>query len=87
MTLEQRAFGKCEAFGDSPLNLEVIFYRPQNRNYDRDNLLARMKSGIDGMCDAFEIDDRRFVSVTIRVGNQIVRNGKVVLLIRRDKNG
>ena len=54
---------------------------------DRDNLLARMKSGIDGLCDAFEIDDKRFVSVTVRVADEIVQDGKVVLKIQQETHG
>lgn len=87
-TLEQRAYGAGELIRpDDQMSLEVVFYRPQARNFDRDNLLARMKSGIDGMCDAFEIDDKRFVSVTVRVADEVVKNGKVVLRIQQEKNG
>ena len=87
-TLEQRAYGAGELIRNTDaLRLEVTFYRPQNRNFDRDNLLARMKSGIDGLCDAFEIDDKRFVSVTVRVADEIVQDGKVVLKIQQETHG
>lgn len=52
------------------LTLEVTFYRPTRRAYDRDNLLARMKSGLDGVADALHINDKRFDPVIIRVAEE-----------------
>tara|TARA_B100000085_G_scaffold277523_1_gene298056 strand:- start:449 stop:865 length:417 start_codon:yes stop_codon:yes gene_type:complete len=45
------------------LVLEMTFIPPNKRNYDRDNLVARMKSGIDGLADALRINDKRFNTV------------------------
>ena len=45
------------------LVLEMTFIPPDKRNYDRDNLVARMKSGIDGLADALRINDKRFNTV------------------------
>tara|TARA_B100000424_G_scaffold83609_1_gene62574 strand:+ start:40 stop:468 length:429 start_codon:yes stop_codon:yes gene_type:complete len=45
------------------LILEMTFMPPDRRNYDRDNLVARMKAGIDGLADALRIDDKRFNTV------------------------
>ena len=45
------------------LVLEMTFLPPDKRNYDRDNLVARMKSGIDGLADALGINDKRFNTV------------------------
>ena len=45
------------------LVLEMVFIPPDKRNYDRDNLVARMKSGIDGLADAMRINDKRFNTV------------------------
>ena len=45
------------------LVLEMTFLPPDKRNYDRDNLVARMKSGIDGLADALCINDKRFNTV------------------------
>jgi crossover junction endodeoxyribonuclease RusA len=50
-----------------PLLLELEFVPPNKRGYDRDNLVARMKSGIDGLCDALRCDDKRFTTLTARV--------------------
>jgi len=45
------------------LVLEMTFIPPDKRSYDRDNLVARMKSGIDGLSDALRINDKRFNTV------------------------
>lgn len=52
---------------EGPLLLELEFVPPTKRVYDRDNLVARMKSGIDGLCDALRCDDKRFTTLTARV--------------------
>lgn len=52
------------------IKLSLTFYRPTLRSYDRDNLLARMKSGIDGMCDALKIDDEIFDPVVVSVAEE-----------------
>lgn len=49
---------------DGDLALHLFFVRPTYRHCDLDNLIARMKAGIDGMCDALRIDDRRFKSLS-----------------------
>ena len=66
------------------LALDLEFRPPNRRSYDRDNLLARMKSGLDGCCDALGIDDSRFASVTIR-GGEPVPGGYVVVRIGEDR--
>lgn len=53
------------------LALEVTFYRPAKRAYDRDNLLARMKSGLDGVADGLGINDRLFDPVIVRVADEV----------------
>ena len=45
------------------LVLEMTFIPPDRSSYDRDNLVARMKSGIDGLADALKINDKRFNTV------------------------
>jgi crossover junction endodeoxyribonuclease RusA len=40
--------------------LDFTFYPPGNHRYDRDNLIARMKAGIDGIADAMGMDDHNF---------------------------
>jgi len=67
-----------------PLAMRLTFFRPDRRNYDRDNLLARMKSGLDGMCDALGINDNRFTVITLRVSDIVVDGGAVHVYISED---
>jgi len=47
------------------LHLTLTFVPPTRRQYDLDNALARMKSGLDGLADALRVDDSKW-SLTIR---------------------
>jgi crossover junction endodeoxyribonuclease RusA len=49
-------------FKIEPANLVVTltFYKPSRRHMDLDNCLAMMKSGLDGVADALEVNDRDF---------------------------
>jgi len=38
---------------------------------DLDNMLASIKSGLDGMCQALEIDDRCFKKITVEIAENI----------------
>ena len=45
--------------GNAPWEVEYQFQPPPRaRRSDEDNLVARMKSGLDGVCDALEINDQ-----------------------------
>jgi hypothetical protein len=66
------------------LDIDITFYPPQNRRYDRDNLVARMKSGLDGMCQAMKIDDSIFKCITARVG-QKKEGGSVLVVITKSE--
>lgn len=54
-----KAEGKRK-FPDGPINLKVTFYPPNAIKRDLDNMIASMKSGFDGMADAWGVDDNRF---------------------------
>lgn len=49
---------------------------------DRDNLLARMKSGLDGLADGLGINDRIFDPVVVSVSDET--GGYVQIKILRD---
>lgn len=51
--------------------LQFTFYKPNKRHMDADNMLAAMKSGIDGMCDALKINDKQFKRIVIQVADDI----------------
>lgn len=52
---------------DTRYSLELRFVPPDRRSYDRDNLIARMKAGLDGLADALMIDDKQFAELTASV--------------------
>ena len=60
----------------------LTFVPPDRRRYDRDNLVARMKSGLDGLAQAWLIDDRLFVRVAgeIAEARQPARGAAEVLV-------
>lgn len=58
------------------LRLAFTFYPPTNRKYDWDNLIARMKAGIDGLADGFGIDDKHFTIGNIDIA-PAVKGGMV----------
>lgn len=53
------------ARGYNGFRMKVTFYKPNNRHMDLDNMLASIKSGIDGMCDALQINDKQFTEITV----------------------
>ena len=42
------------------LCVSLTFVPPSKRGYDLDNLLARMKSGLDGLADVLGVDDKHW---------------------------
>jgi crossover junction endodeoxyribonuclease RusA len=62
------------------LHLQISFCPPDRRQRDADNLLASIKSGIDGIADAIGIDDKNFVFQLI-LSDEIVKNGEVRITI------
>ncbi len=42
------------------LHLHLQFVPPTRRKFDIDNLLARMKAGLDGLADVLGVDDSRW---------------------------
>lgn len=63
-----------------PASLSVTFRPPNARPRDMDNLLASIKAGLDGICDALAINDRQFGEITVRRG-ETARGGVVVVEI------
>lgn len=57
--LEQRV--RCPK-GDR-FDVLLLFVPPDRRKYDLDNMIARAKVGLDGLCLAWGIDDSAFVRV------------------------
>jgi crossover junction endodeoxyribonuclease RusA len=41
--------------------IEITFYPPDRRHRDADNMIASIKSGLDGVADALKVNDREFL--------------------------
>jgi crossover junction endodeoxyribonuclease RusA len=64
-----------------PFVLTLKFIPPANRHYDLDNLIARMKSPLDGVAQALSTDDRRFRFGEITL-EPAQKPGKVIVTIQ-----
>lgn len=67
---------KLKAPAEGKIHLWLNFYRPTRVRIDDDNLIARAKSGRDGLADALQIDDTRFVTHAM-LCDEIVKGGEV----------
>jgi crossover junction endodeoxyribonuclease RusA len=47
--------------GDGKIELEITFCPPDKRHRDADNMVAAIKSGLDGIADALKVNDKRFL--------------------------
>lgn len=65
--------------GCSHLRASFTFRPPSRRRYDIDNLVARMKSGIDGLVDLIKIDDSLW-EMSFKMGDR-ARGGQVIVEI------
>lgn len=52
------------------LHLTITFVPPNRRAHDLDNCLARMKSGLDGLADVLEVDDKHW-TLTISKADEV----------------
>lgn len=62
------------------LELSITFNPPDRRHRDLDNMLASLKSGLDGIADATGVDDSRW-TITMTKGEPR-RGGAVVVKIK-----
>lgn len=63
------------------IHLLITFCPPSKRAMDLDNCLAAIKSGIDGLADAWGINDKRFYPITIDWG-EVIKDGCVKISIK-----
>lgn len=67
-------------------HITLMFYPPNDwRMRDLDNLLASMKSGLDGVADALGINDREFDPLTVSMASE--KGPRVRLTISPYKEG
>ncbi|WP_422846884.1 endonuclease [Acidovorax sp. M14] len=67
ITARQQGAGRTDA---KKLHVSLVFVPPTRRAYDLDNLLARMKSGLDGLADVLGVDDKHW-SLTIAKADEV----------------
>jgi crossover junction endodeoxyribonuclease RusA len=83
---KQTAWALCKearltvAPGDGWISLFITFSPPDRRRRDIDNMLASLKSGLDGIALALGVDDQRFGTITMTRGEP-VKHGKIVVAI------
>ena len=47
--------------GEEKIDIEITFCPPDKRHRDADNMVAAIKSGLDGVADALKVNDRQFL--------------------------
>ncbi|WP_199740032.1 endonuclease [Acidovorax sp. FJL06] len=67
ITARQQGAARSDA---KKLHVSLVFVPPTRRAYDLDNLLARMKSGLDGLADVLGVDDKHW-SLTIAKADEV----------------
>ena len=69
----------CRKLESPRLTVEVTFHPPDKRARDTDNMLASIKSGLDGIADATGVDDSKW-HLGIARGERI-KNGAVLVRV------
>lgn len=72
-----KAAGKPK-FAPGRIFISLAFYPPTKHRRDQDNLIASMKSGLDGLAKAWGVDDSSFKLKDIHIG-EVVKGGKVIV--------
>jgi crossover junction endodeoxyribonuclease RusA len=65
---------------DGPLSVAITAYPPDRHARDTDNLIASLKSHLDGIAAALEVNDRQFQAPTVKWADK-TQHGKVVVAI------
>jgi crossover junction endodeoxyribonuclease RusA len=65
------------SFCNNEIHLKIVFYPPDNRRRDLDNMLASIKYGLDAIAQSWGVDDNRF-AMTIRRGC-VIKHGLVTV--------
>lgn len=75
--MKEQKVGAIEA---ERLSVTLTFHPPAAHHYDEDNLVARMKAGLDALSDALGVDDSRF-SLSQRIAEPCRPHGKVIVTV------
>ena len=80
------AYYIAKAAGNPPVydmyNLKITFHPPGDYGYDIDNSIASIKGAIDGIADAWGVNDKNFRYDGSDFG-EVVENGKIIIEISR----
>jgi len=77
--LSEKAIPRSLELPDGKIPIKVEFFPPDNRHRDDDNIIASFKHGRDGLADALQVNDRRFVATYI-VRDKVAGGAVVVTL-------
>jgi len=72
-------------FNDGNISIHIKFYPPNNR-WDYDAMLSAFKSGQDGMCMAWGINDKRLRPVLLDPQDADKLNPRVEIFINEKRN-
>lgn len=75
------AAGKPKNIPAGDIHLDVVFYPPTNRTRDEDNMMARMKAALDGLAEAWGVNDSRFRCKPMF--SRAVPNGAVKIFLKK----
>jgi crossover junction endodeoxyribonuclease RusA len=64
------------------LHAVLVFTPPDRRHYDLDNLIARMKPGLDGLCEGLGINDVLIRAITATILPEPAPSGSVAVTLR-----
>lgn len=81
-----RAIGQQAGLGTLAGSAEAVavhldFFPPDRRARDWDNLVASMKSGLDGLADAMGVDDSKW-RLGFEVWDEPVKEGRVLVTVK-----
>lgn len=64
---------------DGVIDMHIMFYPPDKRSRDDDNLMAAFKSARDGIADRLGVNDKRFRAI-MEVG-AVIKGGQVRVIL------
>lgn len=64
------------------IHLTIVFHPPSMRAFDLDNALASIKSGLDGIADAWGVNDKMFRPITVDFGDK-VDGGNITITLEK----
>lgn len=80
-----RVLGEAQALssvrnGAQSVLVHLAFFKPDKRHRDWDNMVASMKSGLDGLADAMGVDDSKW-RLSFDVPDAVVPSGLVLVTV------